>query len=298
MSEVWGAALAAGATYYGSKESAKDQSRNTQEPAWLQEAQQFATNRGKEIADRPYQRFGGQRVAGLSRGEQRASELAQFGSEESKGYYKQAGEKISALRSFDEADLNPYMNPYTDAVLQPQLREANRAYESERTRLLNSKAGAWGGDRVAFESSELGRRHGELITDITAKAHSDAFDRATQLWSQDQDRQLRTADALRAVGGDVSRLNTQQIQDLMMTGGLDRLLKQAELDFDYQQFIENRDWSVANLQPLLQAIAASKGGNVTTTQSDGGAGAFGQALGAGISVLGMFYPKDKDEDED
>ena len=51
----------------------------------------------------------------------------------------------------------------------------------------------------------------------------------------------------------------------MATGGLQRVLDQGQLDFNYQQFLENRDWSVTNLQPLLNAIAAAKGANMTTT---------------------------------
>lgn len=258
--------------------------------AALYQARDDLLRRATELADRPYEAYRGQRVAGTSRNEQQASELARTGSNQARGYLDQAGKKISALKTFDQADLEGYTNPYVDAVLTPQLRELNRQYERDRTSLLNSKAGAWGGDRVAFMESELGRRHGELISDITARAHSDAFDRATQLWSADQDRQLRAAEALRAVGGDVARLNRDQIQDLMATGGVERLLRQAELDFDYSQFLENRDWSVSNLEPLLRAIGVASGVPFSSPQGQvSTAGGWGQALGAATTLAGMFF---------
>lgn len=283
MSEVWAAAtVAAGASYYSAKESNKAKKR----PGYITEGERFAVDRATEIADRPYQAFTGSRIAGLSENERTASQLARTGQWEARNYLTEAGKRVSELEDFDRSDLSGYMNPYTDAVLQPQLREANRAYERNRSSLLNSKAGAWGGDRVAFEASELNRQHGELITDITARAHSEAFDRATQLWSQDQDRQLRAAEALRQVGGDVARLNREQIQDLMATGGVERMLKQAELDFDYQQFLENRDWSIANLQPLLQALGTAQAGERNKQPE---VDPMAQALGAASTVAGMYF---------
>lgn len=267
----------------------------TEESPEVQAMQSQLLSRATNIADRAYTPYTGERVAGLSENERQASELARTGSSEAKSYLDQAGEKAKSVQSFKDADLSSYTNPYTEAVLQPQLREAGRAYEKQKSSLLNSKAGAWGGDRSAFAESELNRNYLENVTDLTAKTHSQAFDKATQLWSQDQDRALNASTALRAVGGDISKLNTQQIQDLMATGQTERLLEQAELDFDYQQFVENRDWSVTNLQPLLQALSASKGGSVTSTQTgSGNSNGWGQALGAATTLAGMYFSNSGD----
>jgi len=255
-------------------------------PEWLESGSQLAVQKGRDISEQPYTPYTDQRVAGMSQAERQASQLAQFGADEGRKYLDQAGQQISALQSFDQANIGQYMSPYIEATLQPQLREANRAYEQQRTRLLNTKAGAWGGDRVAFEESELARRHGELITDITNRAHAEAFDRAVQMWSQDEDRKLRAAQALQSVGGDISRLNREQIQDLMLTGGLDRVLKQAELDFDYQQFIENRDWDIRNLQPLLASLQVP---HSTTTETKSSASPIGQILGAAVTLGAAYF---------
>lgn len=295
----WVAVGVTTASAVGGYMSSKEANKGRKRPSHIVDAEKFAVERGREIADRPYQAFSGQRVAGLSGNERMASQLARTGQDEARGYIKQAGDRVSQLGSFADADIAGYTNPYVDAVLSPQLREANRAFDRSRSALLNTKAGAWGGDRVAFEASELARQHGELITDITARAHSEAFDRATQLWSQDQDRQLRAAEALRAVGGDVAQLNREQIQDLMATGGVERLLKQAELDFDYQQFLENRDWSITNLQPLLDTISVAQGGERNRQPE---ADPWGAALGAAATVAGMYFAstdgKDKGKKDD
>lgn len=260
----------------------------TKVPEYVDRAQRSALERAERIADRPYEAYTDRRVARQNRNERAASELAREGSIVPRSMLDEAAQRIRGVESFDRADLDAYTNPYVESVLSPQLREANRQYERDRSALLNSKAGAWGGDRVAFQESELSRRYGELITDVTARAHSEAFNRATQLWASDQDRQLRAAQGLQSVGGDISRLNRDQIQDLMATGGVERLLEQAELDFDYQQFLENRDWSVTNLDPLLRAITAARGGTTTQNQSTPG-GAWGQAIGAGAALAGMYF---------
>ena len=81
----------------------------------------------------------------------------------------------------------------------------------------------------------------------------------------------------------------------MATGGLKRSLKQAGLDFDYQQFIEARDWDITNLQPLLAAVGTVPYGTTTTaqTKSSGLGNAIGVAAGAAGAVMsggmsGMF----------
>src|SRR5690606_24949324 len=111
-------------------------------------------SRGADLSRRPYESFGGDRVAGLSDNEQSAIDIAAQRSPAARDAMTKAGvelDEASALE-FGE-DLDQYMNPYVDAVLQPQLREQNRAYERGRTSLVNSKGGAWGGDRSAFETS-------------------------------------------------------------------------------------------------------------------------------------------------
>lgn len=255
-------------------------------PSWLEAGSQQAVQLGQQIGSQAYTPYTGQRVAGLSQNEQQASELARFGTNEPRSYLERADEAISGVQKLEGADLSGYMNPYLDAVLTPQLREANRAYERERTRLANSKAGAWGGDRSAFAESELERRHAETITDVTGAAHAGAFDRAVQMFASDQDRQMRVADALRAVGGDVSRLNREQVQDLMLTGGVERLLRQADLDFDLQQFQEARDWDIRNLEPLLASLRVP---HTSTTEEKASGGGLGQVLGAALTLGSAFF---------
>lgn len=282
----WGvaaAAVAAGGSYLSAKQQAKGS--KTSDPPWVQEASRTALDKATTISNRQYTPYAGQRVAGLSRNELSAEDMAR--STEGRSYLDKAGGELGKMQDFSSSALERYKNPYIESVLQPQLREQNTAYQREKSALANSKADARGGDRQVLAQSALQRNHMQNITDVTGKTNADAYTAATQAFFQDQDRHARAAQAYQSLGGDVSRMNTQQIQDLMATGGTRRLLEQADLDFDYQQFTENRDWDTNNLEPLLNAISASKGVSRTTTGPQ--ASPWGQALGAAATVAGMYY---------
>jgi hypothetical protein len=283
-----GAAIGAVGMVGSSLIGGKEKKAKSEDPPWVQDAARSAIDRSTVIADREYTPYTGQRVADQSTNERRAGVLAREGNEAAGSYYDRAASELEGMEDYSGEALQPYMNPYTDSVLQPQIREANRQYERGRSSILNSKASALGGDRAAFEASELERTHRENVSDITGRTYASAFQSAQQAFFQDQDRKTRAAAAWQDLGGDVTRMNTQQIQDLMATGGLDRLLSQADLDFDYQQFIENRDWDVTNLQPLLDSISTAKGVSRTSSTGDK-AGAWGQALGAAATVAGMYF---------
>lgn len=267
------------------KESNKGKGGNS-DPWYVEQAKQSALDRATTISNKPYTPYTGQRVASLTGNERQASQLARTGSDKARSYLDQAGGELGKMEDFSGDTVGKYMNPYLDQVLTPQIREQNSQYERDKASLANSKAGAWGGDRAAFAQSQLEKTHMQQVSDITGKTYSDAFDSARQSFFADQDRRMRAATAYQSVAGDVSKMNTQQIQDLMATGGTERLLQQADLDFDYQQFTENRDWDTHNLDPLLNAIAASKGG---VMRDKAEANPWGQALGAATTVAGMYF---------
>lgn len=282
---VAAAAVAAGGSYMSAKEANKG-SKVSGDPAYVESAKQTALDKAKAISDKPYTPYTGQRVADISGNERQASELSRTGGDKALGYMDQAGSELGKLSEFSGDAISKYTNPYIESVLQPQLREANTTYEKERNRLNNSKAGALGGDRGAFAESELERTHQQNVADLTGKTYAEAFESAKSSFFNDQDRHIRAGQAYQSLAGDTSRMNTQQIQDLMATGSTDRLLSQAKLDFNYQQFTENRDWDTTNLKPLLDAIGAAKG---TPLQDNNKASPWGQAIGAAATVAGAYF---------
>jgi hypothetical protein len=271
---VAAAAVAAGGAYAASDNAKK----GAQGPASLKAGRKQAMERASAIADRPYERFQGQRIAGITGNEQMASRLARSTNTSVESDLTNSRSELKKSQTeFNSENLNQYMNPYLDTAYKAQ----NEAYDTQRSALLNSKAGAWGGDRAAFSESELDRVH----RDSLAKISYDAYNAASANFFQDSDRHARAAQAWRDTAGDTANMNRQQIQDLMATGGLERVLNQAQLDFDYNQFIEERDWDITNLQPLLASIGVNNGAPGKPNNED----SIASAVGAAATVAGAYF---------
>lgn len=278
-------------------------------PSWLEEGSQQAVDTARRIADRPYTPYTDERIAGLSGAEQLAGQRAMTMGQDYQGDLTRARELTEqGAGSFIDADIGAYMNPYLEGALDPAARELREQIAREQQEIGGraGMAGAFGGARHAILEDE-GRRGGrEAISDLYARGYHSAFESARDQFNRDRDAFARGAEQFRATGAQGQAQLTQDIQNLLTTGGLDRTLKQAGLDFDYQQFVENRDWDITNLQPLLATLSTVPHGEKQTTKQKkstfdsilgvasvaasaffgGGTGTGGQEESAGVTPIG------------
>lgn len=291
----WGVAAAAvaAAGTVGSAEINKgntSSSTHAESPA-TQQADNLALQQGESIAQRAYTPYTGQVVAPETANQQQGTAQAASGYAPAQSALSSAASGLEGVQNnkYSQSALQPYMDPYVSSVLNPVLTQENVNYQQNKAALLDSKAGAFGGDRSALEEGQLEYAHGQNVAQDTANAYSQAFTNAQQAFFTDQQRQTQAATALANVGNDMSQLNTTQIQNLMSTGSIGQVLNQAQLNFNYQQFLENRDWSTTNLQPLLNAIDASKGVAQTGTQTSAPGSALGTIIGGATAVAGAYF---------
>lgn len=258
----------------------------------LRAAREDALNRARAIAGRAYTPYEGRRVAGLSANETAGVDMARRGALQRTGqsYVERGAREVDevAENDFTAENIQRYANPYIEGVVNRALRDESRAYGEQKGALVAGRAsrGAFGSDRQTMLESNLARSHLEAQGDISSRGYADAFNSAVQTWQADNDRRIRASDAYRAAGSDINRMDSDQIADLMRTGGVDRVLEQMELDTDYSEFIERRDWDITNLQPLLQAAGLGSV-NAPNVQQQGGSDA-GQIMGAVSSIVGYF----------
>lgn len=287
----WGAAIGAVGAL-GSAEinsSNNKSSSSSSQSAETQEASDLALSKGETIANRGYTPYNGPVVQGLSDAQSQGIDQSQTGYDPAKADYAGATTALNGLPTYDSATMSKYMDPYVSSVLTPQLNQENINYGAQKSALLNSKAGAFGGDRSALAAGQLDYAHDQTIASDTANTYSAAYTNAQNAFFQDKNSQMQAATDLANVGNDVSQMNTQQIQTLMQAGGVQQALGQAQLNFNYQQFVENRDWDVTNLQPLLNSIDASKGVSQTSINTPASGSALGTALGAAATVAGAYF---------
>jgi len=145
-----------------------------------------------------------------------------------------------------------YMNPYLQAALDPQLREARRQADVSRiadaSRL--TKAGAFGGSRQAIMESEGRRNLGQLQSDITAKGYADAFEKARSQFNEEERRRIAAEQADRTYG--LSALEAQE-----RAGMRQRDIEQEGITADYLQFEKERKYPYEQLafrQSLLSGL--------------------------------------------
>ena len=141
------------------------------------------------------------------------------------------------------------------------------------------------GERARAEAAKLG---------LNAQQQQEAANQAAEKFAQSAyDMSSRTALAkakgLMGVGTEKERAALSRIQALMGIGSQQRALEQASLDMGYEDFLRQEGYSKDQLgffSNLLRGVPATPQQTVSTFQQQ--PGLFQQALGAGLSGLGLF----------
>jgi hypothetical protein len=134
-----------------------------------------------------------------------------------------------------------YMNPYLQAVLQPQLNELNRQAQIQQMQNASrmSKAGAFGGGRQAIMDAELQRNLLAKANEAIGTGYASAYDKAMQQFNTEQGQAQQLAGMLAGAGA-------QQ-----------RAIEQEGITADLNEFLTQRDYPMKQLQfqqSMLQGL--------------------------------------------
>lgn len=276
----------------GSKKSKKTQTYTP--PTWVENQSRQALDIGSRIANQNYTPYSGERVAGPSENEQLGMRLSREQRGAALPYYEEAaGLTRRGTQQFEDADMSKYMNPYIKSALDPAAREI-REEGARGAMALDARASsmdAFGGSRAALMRSENREKTIQGIKDLYGEGMARAYEHGVSIWGEERTRDLHAAGRLQDIGSAVQRANLTDISTLMATGATDRNIQQAMKDFDYKQFIENRDWDFRSMGALITALEGIRGSysTKTTTKTKESGGEFAQALGLGATLLGTFY---------
>lgn len=279
----------------GSKK--KSTTQTYRPPSWVEQGAQQAIGIGQQIASQEYTPYEGQRVAGLSQNEQMGMEMARDLAGASTPYYEEAaGLARSGTQSWtdiSQSERDAYMNPYIKGALDPAAREIREqgAMESMALDTRASSMDAFGGSRAALMRQGAQEKTIQGIKDLYGEGYARAYESAVGIFGDERARDLQAAGRIQELGTAIQSAGQQDISTLMATGALDRNIQQAILDFDYTQFIENRDWGFRQLGGIISALEGTKGSYTTTqtTDSKSSGGGLAQAIGIGAALIGAFY---------
>jgi hypothetical protein len=168
---------------------------------------------------------------------------------------------MQAPGMFDQAAMQQYMSPFSEAVTDRAILEAQRQGDIARSRaaMQSIGRGTFGGGREALLTGEADARTRALIADLRAKGQQDAFLNAQQQFERDRAAGMRADEQTLAAERERRQMEQQggqfgaQLQRDLGLGGLG-----AGIQAGQAQSGLGRDQQIANLE-RLKAQAATAG---------------------------------------
>lgn len=241
----------------GGSSSSATGAQVTDLPEWAKGYAKSTLEKGAALADKPYEAYGANRIAGFSPMQQAAQQSA-------------AG--MSAGPEAFSQGIGAYMSPYMQNVVDIQKREAGRQSDimGQQQQAQAAQAGAFGGSRDAIMRAERERNLGQQMGDIQARGSQAAYDQAAN-----QFRQGITQ------GMDINRLQSAY-------GGQQQALEQQGLSQAYQDFLNQQNYPYKQLGFMSDMIRGVPIGQQTTMY--GQAPSAASTLG-GLGAIGMGLSK-------
>ena len=261
--------------------------------------------RTQAFAATPYQQYTGNRVADFTAdqlaGMQTARDVAASGGQLAQLTPDLVRRGVAATESMatrlPDTDIQAYMNPYVEGVLDPMLRDIADRSAAERLRLGQRSAGSgsFGGSRQAIAEGELERGTQRTMAEEAAKQRSAAYMSALDQFRKDQAAipGLYGA-ALGQLGAgqeQIGRRLTGEVAPMLQVGGMQQALEQANLDVARRDFEEQRDYPLRGIEVLRNALSLSpqslgigSTGTATATSTSPGANMLAQITGTALNI--------------
>ena len=207
-----------------------------------------------------------------------------------------------------------YMDPYLKNVVDVQADRARRDADILRNKYAAQMlgAGTFGGGRQAIMEAENARNLNTTLAENAAKGYSTAWNNALnqRLKESEQNRiaqestekgkqteqqfgldylkeRENTNKALAETAYNEGRLTLSQLQDQLKAGAEQRSIDQEQLNSDYADWLEQRDWQKKQLEWLKTQLA---GYPMTATNTYGSMDTSGitDALGGALTASGVY----------
>jgi hypothetical protein len=291
----------------------------TELPQWVQEAGQRNLAAAYDVSRAMPGPYEGQRVASMSPGQ-----LSTIGtiannyamSQPAFAYAQQMAAQAGQYQpqqvqagSLAQTSLDPYMNPYTQNVLQTSLDTLNQ----QRLMGLNQasdaaiKARAFGGSRQALQEGVVNAAAQQQAGQLAAQLMSQNFAQAQAAAQGDIQRQMAAQQLNQAAGLQGAGLGISGAQALgglagagqqnFLQGAASALAaqeaiqaqQQAELDAARQAYAEQQAFPAQQLNLPIQALGLTPYGGTSTQTSSGGSGSpLLSGLGAASTGIGIL----------
>jgi hypothetical protein len=221
----------------GSDTQATTQSQSTtQLPPWINQAAQQNYAFAQNVANRPLQQYQGQMVADVSPQTQQSWNVAAGGGNAGADQYNAAnagylglmGQSPMDVRAgqLSSTNLAPYMNPYTQNVINktlPIMQQQLQLTQNQQANQANA-ANAFGGSRFGVQQGVTQAQGAQNMAQMAAQLNQANFGQAQTAAQQDITGRMNAALANQSVQQNQAGLNLQA------AGGLAGLGQQAQIN--------------------------------------------------------------------
>jgi hypothetical protein len=309
----------------GSTSTQDTQSQQVQQmPAWVQQAGQQNYAFAQNVANQPLHQYQGQMVADISPQTQQAWNLAGNSSgvgmdqynAASAGYLNSLGQTPSNINpaQISQQNLAPYMNPYTQSVINATLPIMQQGLALQQNQQANQAASsnAFGGSRQAVQAGVTQAQGAMNEAQMAAQLNQANFGQAQaaagqDVASQNAAKQQNQAAQQAKINSDIlasqgltntgQALNAQNAANYSMltsSGASQNQTAQDQINAQMAKFSQANAYPTQQLSTLLSALGMSQASQPqmtagssqtqTTTPTNWGALALG-----GLQTLGSFF---------
>lgn len=275
--------------------------------------------KAEALSTQPYQQYGSQRLANFSPDTQNAFNMVRQNAADPLTGLTQAQNTAAGIAGFQSgnigttdwtgANVQGYMNPYIQNVLDVQKQRANQNFQEQQAgrNAQAIQAGAFGGNRRFVQDSLAQRDTNQQLQEMEAQGLANAYQNAQNMFTSDQGRmlqaQMANEEARRlgaGLGLDAARaqvdmtkagqdLRAGQAEALSSVGAKIQQREQAGLDMAYQDWMNQRDDPYRKLQQYQSLLGGGPAPSSTTsTTSTPPPDFLSQLIGLGVTGAGIW----------
>jgi len=253
-------------------------------PSWLSSSMQSNAERANALAQTPTQTFAGPSftpITGAQTGAMNATA----------GITGFAPSQVSA-GSLGSTDLSPYLNPFTQDVIDTTGADIDRSTAIAREQAKGNAAavGAFGGDRQGIEQAEIAGQGIRAKANVGAQLRAQNFGQAQAAATGDISRAL-TADTQNQMAGiQGAGLNLSAAGQLFGQGETEREAQDQGRQFDYAEFLRQQA-DPYNKLSWAQGVTTGAAPFFSTQNTTGyspGPSPFAQGIGGASAIIGAL----------
>jgi len=270
----------------GSDTQTVNQTTKVEIPQWLEDSVRGTIDKAKPLSEQQYPTYDAARIAGFNPDQNEAFQRTR----ENVGswqpiFMESLATAAKSGNPVGQTEINRYMNPYTQDVIDNSVNQINRQFDSDTTRRhagMAQSGSFLNEDRRAIIDNEAEANRNRVIAETTSGLNMQGFQNALNQGNTQRDREARQAAMYSQLAPQLSALGYGDIGALMDVGSQQEAKEQQGLSLQYEDFLrqfyypqEQLNW----LTGITQGQPYSRTTTGTTTSPVAGTNTAGNILG-------------------